>query len=547
MKKLLGVFLIVCFVQFLNTAWAADGDPVLEGKTATGNITTGATLQGEHVVSTDDADIADNLTAGDVVIDEAAGVLNFTGATSATISAPTAALLTLLESVTIGDNSDNDFSITFDGDTSDGILNYDEDNADFEFNQDVASTGNIEGATLTYNGAEVYRVGGTDVAATDGGTGKSSWTQYAIPYAPTTTTIGEITPAASSVMVTDGSNIPSLATDIPTAVTIGAKYIYRADGTDVPVVDGGTGAGTFTDGGLLVGAGTSPFEALAAGLTTEVLVGGGAGTNPAWGTDLPTAVTIGTKYIYRADGTDVAIADGGTGAGTATAAFDALSPMTTVGDLIYGGASGTGTRLAAGATTEILVGGGAAAPVWTTATGTGAPARAGSPTFTTKITTPTIDLTGGQIAFPATAVPSANVNTLDDYEEGTWTPVYTPETGSFTSLTMNCSSPKYTRIGNLVTLTAFISTSVVDPTGASGYVSITGLPFSVSGYASGAVTLTSNWSGDVPISCAANGSTIYLYYRTSANGVDTTLKVSDMAGTGANYNALVISITYMAS
>jgi len=311
MRKLLGVFLIVCFVQFLNTAWAADGDPVLEGKTATGNITTGATLQGEHVVSTDDADIADNLTVGDVVIDEAAGVLNFTGATSATISAPTAALLTLLESVTIGDNSDNDFSITFDGDTSDGILNYDEDNADFEFNQDVASTGNVEGATLTYNGAEVYRVGGTDVSVPDGGTGKSSWTQYAIPYAPTTTTIGEITPAASSVMVTDGSNVPSLATDIPTAVTIGAKYIYRADGTDV------------------------------------------------------------------------AIADGGTGASTATAAFDALSPMTTVGDLIYGGASGTGTRLPAGATTEILVGGGAAAPVWTTATGTGAPVRATSPTLTT--------------------------------------------------------------------------------------------------------------------------------------------------------------------
>ena len=44
-----------------------------------------------------------------------------------------------------------------------------------------------------------------------------------------------------------------------------------------------------------------------------------------------------------------------------------------------------------GATTQILVGGGAgAAPVWTTATGTGAPVRAGSPTFTTQIITPQI-------------------------------------------------------------------------------------------------------------------------------------------------------------
>lgn len=48
-----------------------------------------------------------------------------------------------------------------------------------------------------------------------------------------------------------------------------------------------------------------------------------------------------------------------------------------------------------GATTEILVGGGAgSAPVWTTATGTDAPVRAGSPTFTGTPIAPTIDLTG---------------------------------------------------------------------------------------------------------------------------------------------------------
>ena len=59
------------------------------------------------------------------------------------------------------------------------------------------------------------------------------------------------------------------------------------------------------------------------------------------------------------------------------------NPMDDAGQLVYGGASGTPTKLAAGATTTILVGGGAAAPVWTTATGTGAPVRAGgTPTFT---------------------------------------------------------------------------------------------------------------------------------------------------------------------
>lgn len=45
----------------------------------------------------------------------------------------------------------------------------------------------------------------------------------------------------------------------------------------------------------------------------------------------------------------VGIAAGGTGQTTKAAAFDALQPMTTSGDIIYGGASGTGTRLPKGA------------------------------------------------------------------------------------------------------------------------------------------------------------------------------------------------------
>ena len=50
----------------------------------------------------------------------------------------------------------------------------------------------------------------------------------------------------------------------------------------------------------------------------------------------------------------LAIGHGGTGATTATAGFDALSPMTTAGDIIYGGASGTRTRLAVGTANQVL-------------------------------------------------------------------------------------------------------------------------------------------------------------------------------------------------
>lgn len=62
-----------------------------------------------------------------------------------------------------------------------------------------------------------------------------------------------------------------------------------------------------------------------------------------------------------------------------------------------------------GATTEILVGGGAgSAPVWTTATGTGAPVRAGTPT----LTTPEIGAATGT-SLDASGTVSANLLTPD--------------------------------------------------------------------------------------------------------------------------------------
>lgn len=74
--------------------------------------------------------------------------------------------------------------------------------------------------------------------------------------------------------------------------------------------------------------------------------------------------------------TGLPVAGGGTGRATSTTAYALLAAGTT--------ATGAHQTLAAGATTEILVGGGASAlPVWTAATGSGAPVRATSPTLTT--------------------------------------------------------------------------------------------------------------------------------------------------------------------
>lgn len=90
---------------------------------------------------------------------------------------------------------------------------------------------------------------------------------------------------------------------------------------------------------------------------------------------------------------------------------------------------------------------------------------------------------------------TAAANTLDDYEEGTWTPVYEPQTGSFTTMTMAVNSATYTKIGRQVTVQAWVKTSNVDVTGASGFLFIGGLPFTSLGSISVAAISVGNSTG----------------------------------------------------
>jgi hypothetical protein len=85
------------------------------------------------------------------------------------------------------------------------------------------------------------------------------------------------------------------------------------------------------------------------------------------------------------------------------------------------------------------------------------------------------------ITFPATQVASSDANTLDDYEEGTWTPALTFATPGTLALTYNLQSGIYTKIGRLVTVifkVSFAAAGIIKGT-ASGNLSITGLPFTV--------------------------------------------------------------------
>lgn len=62
------------------------------------------------------------------------------------------------------------------------------------------------------------------------------------------------------------------------------------------------------------------------------------------------------------------LANGGTSGTSKSTAFDALSPMSAAGDIIYGGTSGTGTRLAKGTANQLVgMNNGATAPEYKTA------------------------------------------------------------------------------------------------------------------------------------------------------------------------------------
>lgn len=77
------------------------------------------------------------------------------------------------------------------------------------------------------------------------------------------------------------------------------------------------------------------------------------------------------------------------------------------------------------------------------------------------------------LAFPSTAVPSADPNTLDDYEEGTWTPILSPGSGSGQTYTIQ--NGHYVKIGNRVWISCNLTMAGLGT--AAGISSFGGLPF----------------------------------------------------------------------
>jgi hypothetical protein len=134
-------------------------------------------------------------------------------------------------------------------------------------------------------------------------------------------------------------------------------------------------------------------------------------------------ITSSGTLAISYSGTALPILNGGTGQTTAGAAFNALSPITTTGDLIIGNGANSATRLPIGANTYVLTSNGTTA-VWAVASGSGA-------TITNDTATATnvyplfAAATSGSLATAYTS----NANYL-----------YKPSTGELTSVAMVSSN-----------------------------------------------------------------------------------------------------------
>ena len=255
----------------------------------------------------------------------------------------------------------------------------------------------------------------------------------------------------------------------------------------VPATAGGTGQTSFAVGDLLYANTTTTIAKLADVATGNALISGGVGVAPSYGKIGLTTHVSGT----------LPVANGGTNASSASiTAFNNITG--------YSASGATGTT-----TTNL---------VFST-----------SPTLTTPIATTTIGVgnatpstSGAGITFPATQSASSNVNTLDDYEEGTFTPTCTLTTPGTSATTFAVGV--YTKVGNLVSATGRLT--FTKGTG-SGDLVFGGLPFTSTS------TTTYQNSGALSLDDLGVVGKVYYFVLSNSSTTPNLLSITQVGGVAA--------------
>jgi hypothetical protein len=146
------------------------------------------------------------------------------------------------------------------------------------------------------------------------------------------------------------------------------------------------------------------------------------------------------------------------------------------------------------------------------------------------------------ITFPATQVASSDANTLDDYEEGTFTPTIIGTSTAGTG-TYSVQSGTYTKVGRLVSCQIFLDWTAHTGTGD---MRISGLPFQVSSasnyFAAAAIGYFSNVSlsaGNIATGYAINATSVITLGQYPTGGGAGAGIAMDTSG------EILISVTYI--
>jgi hypothetical protein len=138
------------------------------------------------------------------------------------------------------------------------------------------------------------------------------------------------------------------------------------------------------------------------------------------------------------------------------------------------------------------------------------------------------------ISFPATQSASTNANTLDDYEEGTWTPNITSSGGGSGSGADKAGT--YTKIGRMVYASGYHV--LTNKTGINaGQVRVEGLPFNSAGVWVGGVTFNT-LNSIVQTGVQTNGgvsSNFISLANVLNNGTQTAINVTELTNTSGIY------------